>query len=100
VQNNRTWYDEFYWTKIKLPTAANHSIYPVIFHWVVRSLYLSTQCILILLPGLCRVFKRGEWSVSLYACNCFFWTEKVGKHFICCPPQAEKWGGHVPHPPL
>ena len=59
---------------------ANHAIYLVIFHWVVGILYY--------------IFKRGKWSVLLCAHN-FFLNLKCGGHILCCPPQAEKWGGDI-----
>ena len=50
-----------YWTKIKLRAAANQAIYLVIFHKVVRSLYLNSyNVLLILLLDRCRIYKRGE----------------------------------------
>ena len=66
VQNDRARHDEY--LDIKLRAAANQAILGpiVIFHWVVRR--LSELVYLILLQNRCRVFKREEWSVSLYAC--------------------------------
>ena len=65
-----------YWTKIKLRASANQTIYLVIFHWVVGSLYSKwyINCLL----DRCRVFKRLA----------------IG-HFLCCPPSL-KSGGRVP----
>ena len=63
-----------YWTKTKLPAAANQAIYIVIFHWVVGTSYMS---LLMLLLYLCMGFyEKGRVSLELYA-HTFFSTEKV-----------------------
>ena len=69
---DRARHDEYLLTKIKLPAAANHAIYLVIFHWVVGSLYLIEYIHFTVSP-IRRVFKRGEITVLLlvYARNFF-----------------------------
>ena len=46
-----------YWTKIMLRAAADQAIYPVIFYWVVGTLYLSFSFYYYTYVG---AFKRGE----------------------------------------
>ena len=43
-------------------------------------------------------FKREECWVRLCASQ-FFWTEKWGGQFLCCPPALKSGGTRPPRPP-